>query len=144
MHRLTLAIAAAAMVAVAHPAAATINVVTSIPDLADVTRHIGGDLVEVKSLATGVEDIHAVPMKPMYAVTLNRADVLVVLGLEAEHAFIPGLLEAARIRRSSPTRPATSTRPCTSSRSRCRPGSTVRSAISTRWATRTTISIRCG
>jgi len=96
MHRLTLAIAAAAMVAVAGPAAATINVVTSIPDLADVTRHIGGDLVEVKSLATGVEDIHAVPMKPMYAVTLNRADILVVLGLEAEHAFIPGLLDAAR------------------------------------------------
>ena len=96
MHRLTLAIVAAAMVAVARPAAATINVVTSIPDLADVTRHVGGDLVEVKSLATGVEDIHAVPMKPMYAVTLNRADILVVLGLEAEHAFIPGLLDAAR------------------------------------------------
>jgi ABC-type Zn uptake system ZnuABC Zn-binding protein ZnuA len=50
----------------------------------------------VQSLSTGVEDIHAVPMKPMYAVTLNRADVLLVLGLEAEHAFIPGLLEAAR------------------------------------------------
>lgn len=77
-------------------AEATLNVVASIPDLADVARHIGGDLVEVKSLSTGVEDIHAVPMKPLYAVTLNRADVLLVLGLEAEHAFIPGLLEAAR------------------------------------------------
>ncbi len=70
-----------------------------------MTRHIGGDLVEVKSLATGVEDIHAVPMKPSFAVTLNRADVLVVLGLEAEHAFMPGLLEAARnpkIQRDAP------------------------------------------
>ncbi|MEO8602643.1 MAG: metal ABC transporter substrate-binding protein [bacterium] len=98
MTRLTHTLAAAALLVLGRlaPAAATINVVTSIPDLADLTRHIGGDLVEVKSLATGVEDIHAVPMKPMYAVALNRADIVVVLGLEAEHAFIPALLEAAR------------------------------------------------
>lgn len=89
-------VAASAVLCAPRPAAAVLNVVASIPDLADVARHIGGDLVEVKSLATGVEDIHAVPMKPLYAVTLNRADVLLVLGLEAEHAFIPALLEASR------------------------------------------------
>lgn len=73
-----------------------INVVTTIPDLADITRHVGGDLVDVKSIATGVEDIHAVPMKPSFAVWLNRADVVVLMGLDAEHAFLPALLEAAR------------------------------------------------
>ena len=73
-----------------------IKVVTTIPDLADMTRQIGGDLVDVSSLATGVEDIHAVPMKPSFAVRLNKADVVVLMGLEAEHAFLPGLLEAAR------------------------------------------------
>lgn len=73
-----------------------IKVVTTIPDLADMTRQIAGDLVDVSSLATGVEDIHAVPMKPSFAVQLNRADVVVLLGLEAEHAFLPALLEAAR------------------------------------------------
>ena len=77
-------------------AAAKINAVATIPDLAELTRRIGGDLVNVSSLATGVEDIHAVPMKPSFAVLLNRADVVVLLGLEAEHAFLPGLLEAAR------------------------------------------------
>ncbi len=77
-------------------AAEKIKVVATIPDLADMTRNIGGDLVDVSSLATGVEDIHAVPMKPSFAVRLNRADVVVLLGLEAEHAFLPGLLEAAR------------------------------------------------
>jgi ABC-type Zn uptake system ZnuABC Zn-binding protein ZnuA len=61
-----------------------------------MAKNIGGDLIEVTSLATGVEDIHAVPMKPSFAVLLNRADVLFLLGLEAEHAFLPGLLEAAR------------------------------------------------
>jgi zinc/manganese transport system substrate-binding protein len=86
-------------------AADKIKVVTTIPDLADMTRNIGGDLVEVNSLATGVEDIHAVPMKPSFAVLLNHADVVVLMGLEAEHAFLPGLLEAARnpkIQRDAP------------------------------------------
>jgi len=73
-----------------------IKVVTTIPDLADMTKQVGGDLVDVTSLATGVEDIHAVPMKPSFAVILNRADVVVLVGLEAEHAFLPGLLEASR------------------------------------------------
>ena len=72
-----------------------IRVVATIPDLADMARRVGGDLVEVTSLATGVENIHAVPMKPSFAVLLNRADVVVLMGLEAEHAFLPGLLEAA-------------------------------------------------
>jgi len=73
-----------------------IRVVATIPDLADMARHVGGDLVDVTSLATGVENIHAVPMKPSFAVLLNRADVVLLLGLEAEHAFLPALLEAAR------------------------------------------------
>jgi zinc/manganese transport system substrate-binding protein len=75
---------------------AKLRVVATIPDLADMARNIGGDLLEVKSLATGVEDIHAVPMKPSFATILNRADVVLLVGLEAEHAFLPGLLEAAR------------------------------------------------
>ena len=57
-------------------AAEKIRVVTTIPDLADMTRRIAGELVDVTSLATGVEDIHAVPMKPSFALLLNRADVL--------------------------------------------------------------------
>jgi ABC-type Zn uptake system ZnuABC Zn-binding protein ZnuA len=77
-------------------AADKIKVVATIPDLADLTNQIGGDRVEVTSLATGVEDIHAVPMKPSFAIVMNRADIVVLLGLEAEHAFLPALLEAAR------------------------------------------------
>jgi zinc/manganese transport system substrate-binding protein len=73
-----------------------IKVVATIPDLADMTRNIGGDLLQVNSIATGVEDIHGVPMKPSFVVLLNKADVVVLMGLEVEHAFLPGLLEAAR------------------------------------------------
>src|SRR5262249_41364885 len=85
---------------------AKIRVVTTIPDLADMARNIGGDLLEIKSLATGVEDIHAVPMKPSFATLLNRADVLLLVGLEIEHAFLPALLEAARNPQILPHAPA--------------------------------------
>jgi ABC-type Zn uptake system ZnuABC Zn-binding protein ZnuA len=77
-------------------AAKKIRVVTTIPDLADMTQQVAGDLADVTSLATGVEDVHAVPMKPSYAVLLNRADVVVLMGLEMEHAFLPALLDASR------------------------------------------------
>lgn len=87
-------------------AAKTIRVVTTIPDLADITRQVGGDLVEIKSLATGVEDIHGVPMKPSFAVLLNRADIVVLMGLEAEHAFLPALLQASRNPRIQRDQPA--------------------------------------
>ena len=86
-------------------AAKKLRVVTTIPDLADMTRQVAGDLVEVTSLATGVENIHNVPMRPSFAVTLNRADVIVLMGLEMEHAFLPALLEASRnprIQRDTP------------------------------------------
>jgi len=94
----TLLSMAAVLLTVAGPSrgADKIRVVATIPDLADMTRHIGGDLVDVTSLATGVEDIHAVPMKPSFALLLNRADVVVLMGMSAEHAFLPALLEAAR------------------------------------------------
>src|SRR5437870_8781434 len=82
---------------VSHTGAeAKIRVVATIPDLADMARNIGGDLLEIKSLATGVEDIHAVPMKPSFVTLLNRADIILLMGLEVEHAFLPGLLEVAR------------------------------------------------
>jgi zinc/manganese transport system substrate-binding protein len=76
--------------------AAKIRIVTTLTDLADFTRAIGGDLVDVHSLATGVEDTHGVPMKPSFVPIMNRADLLVLVGLDMEHAFLPALLEASK------------------------------------------------
>ena len=73
-----------------------IQVVTSIPDLADFTERIGGDLVSVESLAKGREDPHGIPIKPSFVPKLNRAQVLVVLGLRAEHSWLPALVDVAR------------------------------------------------
>jgi len=76
--------------------AAKIRIVATLTDLADLARNIGGDRVEVNSLATGVEDTHGVPMKPSYVPMMNRADLLILVGLDMEHAFLPALIEASK------------------------------------------------
>ena len=73
-----------------------IRVVTTLTDLADFARNVGGDHVEAHSLATGVEDTHGVPMKPSFIPLLNRADLVVLVGFDCEHAFLPALLEASK------------------------------------------------
>jgi zinc/manganese transport system substrate-binding protein len=72
-----------------------IRVVASWPALADITKQIGKELVNVDSLATGVEDPHGVPMKPSFVPRLNRADALVLIGLDDELSWLPALLEVA-------------------------------------------------
>src|SRR5438552_4136641 len=73
-----------------------VRVVATLTDLADFTREIGGDHVEVFSLATGIEDTHGVPMKPSFVPQMNRADLVVQVGFGCEHAFLPALLEASK------------------------------------------------
>ena len=60
--KLWLMLLLAAMTAALPAHAAKIRVVTTLTDLADFARNVGGDLFEVRSLATGVEDTHGVPM----------------------------------------------------------------------------------
>src|SRR5438445_13652453 len=79
--------------AIQTQAADKIRVVATLTDLADFSREIGGDHVEVFSLATGIEDTHGVPMKPSFVPILNRADLIVQVGFGCEHAFLPALLE---------------------------------------------------
>jgi len=85
--------------------AAKIRIVTTFTDLADFARALGGDKVEVNSLATGVEDSHGVPMKPSYVPMMNRADLLILVGLGCEHAFLPALIEASKNPRIQTDRP---------------------------------------
>jgi len=80
---------------IASAAQAKVCVVTTLTDLADFTREVGDDLVEVRSLATGIEDTHGVPMKPSFVPVMNRADLIVLVGFDCEHAFLPALLEAS-------------------------------------------------
>ena len=89
-----------------NTAAAALRVVATTPDVADMARQIGGDRVEVTTIAEGHQDPHKVPVKPSFVTKLNRADALVVQGLGLEHAFLPALLEVARNPRIAPGAPA--------------------------------------
>ncbi|MEO5915023.1 MAG: metal ABC transporter substrate-binding protein [Luteolibacter sp.] len=76
--------------------AAPLNVVVTLPDLADITRQVGGDQVDVYCIASGKEDPHNVPLKPSAITKLAKADLFVQLGLDLEHAYAPALVKESR------------------------------------------------
>src|SRR2546426_12454843 len=80
----------------AFPSQAKLNVVASTPDLGSITREVGGDRVEVTSLAKGTEDPHFVDAKPSFIRILNQADVLIDGGADLEVGWLPPLILNAR------------------------------------------------
>src|SRR5262249_52366191 len=69
-------------------AAPMLRVVTSTTDLASLTREVGGNLVEVTALAVGFDDPHVVPAGASSLLKLKRADLLIVIGLAMENAWL--------------------------------------------------------
>ncbi len=80
---LTLLLAAGGLASGAD-AADKIRVVTTIPDLKALTEEVGGNLVEVESLARGTQNAHELEIRPSLMLKLRRADVLVENGLELD------------------------------------------------------------
>ncbi len=73
-----------------------LNVVTTTADLASLTREVGGDRVDVTSIARGYQDPHFVEPKPSFLLLLRKADLLEVVGLELEAGWLPPLLDQSR------------------------------------------------
>ncbi|MCE9667222.1 metal ABC transporter substrate-binding protein [Myxococcus stipitatus] len=90
------AMCAALCLLAAAPARAALNVVTTVPDLAALTKAVGGQHVDVQSMALGSQDPHRVDAKPSLALALNRADLLVCVGLDLEIGWLPNLLTGSR------------------------------------------------
>jgi zinc/manganese transport system substrate-binding protein len=82
-----------------------LNVVATIPDLADIASAIGGERVEVTSICRGKENLHKVTARPSHLVAMSRADVFVQVGMSLEAAFAGGLLEQSRNPRIRPGQP---------------------------------------
>lgn len=72
------------------------RVVTTTTDLASIARSIGGDKVEVMSLATGKEDPHHIAAKPSYMMMVRKADLWIRTGMELEIGYEPLILDGAR------------------------------------------------
>ena len=73
-----------------------LRVVTTIQDLASLTREVGGDRVDAVSIARGYQDPHFVEPKPSFLLLLRNAQLLEVVGLELEIGWLPPLLEQSR------------------------------------------------
>ena len=75
---------------------AAVNVVTTTEDLWSIVKEIAGDKVSVEAIARGYQDPHFVEAKPSFILKLNRADLLVLVGLELEQAWLPPLITQSR------------------------------------------------
>ena len=78
------------------PAASKLNVMTATQDLASLAREVGGDLINADSIAMGYQDPHFVEPKPSFLLKLQKADLLVVVGLQLEIGWLPPLITQSR------------------------------------------------
>ncbi|MFH0903526.1 MAG: metal ABC transporter substrate-binding protein [Pseudomonadota bacterium] len=72
------------------------RIVTTIPDLGAIAKEVGGERVDVTSLVRPTQDPHFLDAKPSFVVALNRADLVLLAGMELEAGWLPPLLVAAR------------------------------------------------
>ncbi|MGH9789378.1 MAG: metal ABC transporter substrate-binding protein [Candidatus Acidiferrales bacterium] len=77
-------------------AASKLNVVTTTEDLASLAREVGGDHVAVEAIARGYQDPHFVEAKPSFILKLNRADLLISVGLQLEVGWLTPLITQSR------------------------------------------------
>jgi len=69
-----------------------LNVITATTDLAALAQEVGGDKINVESIAKGYQDPHFVEAKPSFLLKLRQADLLIVVGLQLEIGWLPPLI----------------------------------------------------
>jgi zinc/manganese transport system substrate-binding protein len=87
---------AALMLAIAPGAARKVRVVATTNDMKWAVEQIGGKNVEVVALMHPLQNPHTVQPRPSFIVQLNRADLLVRIGLDYEETWLPPLVEESR------------------------------------------------
>jgi ABC-type Zn uptake system ZnuABC Zn-binding protein ZnuA len=74
---------------------AKVRIVTTLPDLADITQAIGGERVEVDYIVRGDQNPHFIEVKPSYMMKLKRADIFIIVGMELE-LWAPQIVDGSR------------------------------------------------
>src|SRR5712691_4603034 len=86
----------AALTASLCSAGSKLNVITTLEDLAAIAREVGGDRITVDSIAKGYQDAHFVEPKPSFLLKLQKADLLLFIGLQLEIGWLPPLITQSR------------------------------------------------
>jgi zinc/manganese transport system substrate-binding protein len=73
-----------------------LNVMTTTEDLASIAKEVGGERIAVEAVARGYQDPHFVEAKPSFILKLQKADLLIVIGLELEIGWLPPLVQQSR------------------------------------------------
>jgi len=84
------------LVASAAHAQSKLNVMTTTEDLASIAKEVGGERIAVEAIARGYQDPHFVEAKPSFILKLQKADLLIVIGLELEIGWLPPLVQQSR------------------------------------------------
>ena len=69
-----------------------LNIITATTDMAALAQEVGGDKMNVESIAKGYQDPHFVEAKPSFLLKLRQADLLIVVGLQLEIGWLPPLI----------------------------------------------------
>lgn len=80
----------------ASPASAQLRVVATTPDLGAIATEVLGDHGEVEVLVRPSDDPHFVDPRPSFVPILNRADLLLLVGMDLEIGWLPTLITGAR------------------------------------------------
>lgn len=86
-------------------AAASLQVVATLPNMGMLARVVGGDDVQVRVLAPPNRDAHYLEARPSMMAALRRADLVVAVGAELEVGWLPAAIRGAQNRNVQPGRP---------------------------------------
>ncbi|HNS97419.1 MAG TPA: metal ABC transporter substrate-binding protein [Polyangiaceae bacterium] len=84
------------MLSVGMVARAEVKIVSTIPDFGAIAKEVGGEHVSVTSMVRPTQDPHYVDAKPSLMIELNKADMLLVAGMDLEAGWLPPLMTGAR------------------------------------------------
>jgi zinc/manganese transport system substrate-binding protein len=102
----TLLVAAALpLVFAAAPAQAALKVFACEPEWAALTQELGGELVDVSSATSALQDPHQIQAKPSLIARMRAADLVVCTGAELEIGWLPPLLQQSGNAKVQPGQP---------------------------------------
>jgi len=84
-----------ALLLVAGAAQARVRVAASINDLASIAASVGGDQIEVFSIARPTADVHRIEVLPSYMVKVARAQIYLKVGLGLDQ-WADGIIDGSR------------------------------------------------
>ena len=96
---------AAALLALAGPTLAALNIFATVPEWGALAEELGGDKVKVYVATNALQDPHHVEAKPSLISRARNADLVVATGAELEIGWLPLVVQQAGNPRIQPGKP---------------------------------------